>query len=88
MVEFLESGDANGHGISIGGGGMTVIGGGESANEIIKYYTNNRTIKNGGAEKMIIGNDENIDFFTNCQAVCQCQTYNDEQRWNDYSRRL
>lgn len=68
MIEFLESGDANGYGISIGGGGMTVIGGGESAYEIVEYYTNNRTAKNGGAEKMIIGNDTLIEFLTNCQS--------------------
>lgn len=68
MIEFLESGDANGYGISIGGGGMTVIGGGESAYEIVEYYTNNRTAKNGGAEKMIVGNDTLIEFLTNCQS--------------------
>lgn len=67
MIQFLESGNADGHGISIGGGGMTVIGGGESAYEITQYYTNNGTEKNGGAEKMIVGNDGIIEFLTNCQ---------------------
>ncbi len=67
MVEFLDSGDNYGHGISIGGGGMTVIGGGESAGEIVNYYTNNRTVKAGGNENMIVANDGVIDFYTNCQ---------------------
>lgn len=67
MIQFLESGNADGHGISIGGGGMTVIGGGESAYTIAQYYTNNGTEKNGGAEKMIVGNDGIIEFLTNCQ---------------------
>lgn len=67
MIEFLESGDAYGHGISIGGGGMTIIGGGESAYEIVNYYTNNRTVNAGGNENMIVANDQAIDFYTNCQ---------------------
>lgn len=67
MIQFLESGNVDGHGISIGGGGMTIIGGGESAYTIAQYYTNDGTVKNGGAEKMIVGNDGIIEFLTNCQ---------------------
>lgn len=67
MIQFLESGNTDGHGISIGGGGMTIIGGGESAYTIAQYYTNDGTAKNGGTEKMIVGNDGIIEFLTNCQ---------------------
>ena len=68
MIMFLDSGDNTGQGISIGGGGLTIIGGGESAGEIVNYYTNNRTVKAGGNENMIVANDGVIDFYTNCQS--------------------
>lgn len=59
MIRFLDNAtDATGNGISIGGGGLTVIGGGESAD---KY----ESAASGGSEKMIICNDSAIDFYTN-----------------------
>ena len=62
MIRFINNTvDANGNGISIGGGGLTVIGGGESA----KLIESQHTI--GGDENMVIANDDNIDFYTNCQ---------------------
>ena len=68
MVEFLDSGDNYGHGISIGGGGLTIIGGGESAYNVVSYFTNGRTVNAGGNENMIVANDGVIDFYTNCQS--------------------
>ena len=67
MIRFVESSDATGQGISIGGGGLTIIGGGESAHTLVEYYTNSGKVKAGGIEKMFIANDEAIDFYTNCQ---------------------
>jgi len=67
MIMFLDSGDNTGQGISIGGGGLTIIGGGESAGAIANYYTNNGDVKAGGNENMIVANDGVIDFYTNCQ---------------------
>lgn len=67
MIEFLDSSDTYGLGVSIGGGGMTIIGGGEAAYEIVNHYTNDRTVKAGGNENMIVANDGVIDFYTNCQ---------------------
>lgn len=63
MIRFINNTvDANGIGISIGGGGLTVIGGGESANLIESQHTY------GGDKNMVIANDTNIDFYTNCQS--------------------
>lgn len=60
MIRFIDNNaDVYGNGICIGGGGLTVIGGGESASEVLKQHTN------GGDEKMIIANDNEIDFFSN-----------------------
>jgi hypothetical protein len=60
MITFVDNNvDANGNGICIGGGGLTIIGGGESASNILSKYTN------GGEERMIVANDAAIDFFSN-----------------------
>ena len=62
MIKFIDNkDDAWGNGISIGGGGLTIIGGGESSDTVAAQQTS------GGDEKMIIANDEAIDFYTNCQ---------------------
>lgn len=62
MIRFVDNNvNVYGYGISIGGGGLTVIGGGESANEVLKLHTN------GGDENMIVANDNAIDFFSNIQ---------------------
>lgn len=62
MIRFI-TGDQYGHGISIGGGGLTVIGGGESADTVVSG-----TGASGDSEAMYICNDGNIDFYTNCQS--------------------
>ena len=60
MIKFVDNNaDIYGNGICIGGGGLTIIGGGESASEVLKQHTN------GGDENMIIANDAAIDFFSN-----------------------
>lgn len=62
MIKFIDNtSDANGNGISIGGGGLTIIGGGESSNKFETEYSS------GGSENMVIANDGTIDFYTNCQ---------------------
>lgn len=62
MITFVDNNtDAYGNGIGIGGGGLTIIGGGESVNEVLKQHTN------GGNENMIVANDTAIDFFSNMQ---------------------
>ena len=65
MIRFIDNAtDTYGNGIVIGGGGPTIIGGGESANAI-----NNPTYLqnvNVGGEYMVVANDGAIQFFTNC----------------------
>lgn len=62
MITFVDNNaDMYGNGICIGGGGLTVIGGGESANAVLSQYTS------GGDEYMIVANDAVIDFFSNLQ---------------------
>lgn len=60
IIRFI-SGDSNGSGISIGDGGTTVIGGGESATLL------QPADGSGATEKMIIGSDTTIEFYVNCQ---------------------
>lgn len=61
MIKFIDNNlDSWGNGISIGGGGLTIIGGGESSDVVTAQQTVND-------EKMIIANDKDIDFYTNCQ---------------------
>lgn len=60
MITFVDNNvDVYGNGICIGGSGLTIIGGGESASEVLKQHTN------GGDENMIVANDAAIDFFSN-----------------------
>lgn len=62
MITFVDNNaDTYGNGICIGGGGLTIIGGGESARDALKQHTS------GGDEYMIIANDAAIDFFSNVQ---------------------
>lgn len=62
MIRFIDNtGDAYGNGISIGGGGLTIIGGGESAENAQSAFGQ------GGAEELILCNDGNINIWTNCQ---------------------
>lgn len=60
MIAFIDNNfDKWGNGICIGGHGLTIIGGGESANIVAAQHTN------GGDENMIVANDAAIDFFSN-----------------------
>ena len=62
MITFVDNNaDTHGNGICIGGGGLTIIGGGESANAVLSQHTS------GGNEYMIVANDAAIDFFSNLQ---------------------
>ena len=62
MITFVDNNaDTYGNGICIGGGGLTIIGGGESASEALKQHTS------GGDENMIVANDGAIDFFSKLQ---------------------
>lgn len=59
MINWIDNtGDTYGNGIRIGGGGATIIGGGESA-----------SLPNvsGGNEILYLMNDGDIDFYSNCQ---------------------
>ena len=61
MIRFLNNtSDTTGNGISIGGGGLTVIGSGESAKTM-------EGIVGAGSENMLICGDTTIDFWVNCQ---------------------
>ena len=62
MIKFVDN-NANtyGNGICIGGGGLTIIGGGESTDIVLRQHTS------GGDESMIVANDAAIDFFSNLQ---------------------
>ena len=61
-IKFIDNlDDIDGNGISIGAGGLTIIGGGESSDTVAAQQAS------GGEEKMIVANDNAIDFYTNCQ---------------------
>ena len=62
MIRFLDNtSSAYGNGISIGGGGQTIIGGGESADVMAAQAGTD------GSEIMYIGNDGDVKIFTNLQ---------------------
>ena len=61
MIKFVDNNADTGNGICIGGGGLTIIGGGESADIVLSQHTS------GGDENMIVANDAAIDFFSNVQ---------------------
>ena len=57
MIRFLDNtANSYGNGISIGGGGLTVLGAGESASDIQGRY-------NSGSEELILCSDEGIGIF-------------------------
>lgn len=60
VIRFI-SGDQNGSGISIGDGGTTIIGGGESASLL------QPADGSGASERMVIASDQTIEFYVNCQ---------------------
>lgn len=63
MIKFIDnSSDTYGNGIAIGGGGLTIVGGGESADTIKSVCSS------GGDERLILANDGSIDFYTNLQS--------------------
>lgn len=60
MIRFLENTtDAYGNGIAIGGGGTTIIGGGESADTIVSNVYSGAN----GAEVMVVASDGNIELY-------------------------
>ena len=60
IIRFI-SGDQNGSGISIGDGGIVVIGSGESA-KLLEPASGS-----GASERMVIAGDTTIEFWVNCQ---------------------
>lgn len=60
MIRFI-SGDANGSGVSIGDGGTTIVGSGESAKLL------EPAAGSGAAERMVVAGDTTIEFWVNCQ---------------------
>lgn len=61
MIRFIDNtADTYGNGISIGGGGLTVIGSGESADTIL---SNLSLTAAGGSETTYIGSDSSILFY-------------------------
>ena len=62
IIRFLNN-EVNGYGngISIGGGGLTVIGGGEAAQAL-------EGTAPADTEKVMIGSDTVIEFYTNVQS--------------------
>lgn len=62
MIKFINNtNDPYGNGIAIGGGGLTIIGSGESSDVVMGQHSS------GGDENMIIAGDGNIDFYSNLQ---------------------
>ena len=63
MIKF-KTGDNNGAGILIGGGGYVGIGSGESAGAVFDAIS-----ATGGNESVHISSDNAITFYTNCQTI-------------------
>lgn len=63
VIKFL-TGDDNGAGIVIGGGGAAIFGSGESASNLATAAS-----ISGTSETTYITSDNNIEFYTNCQTI-------------------
>lgn len=62
MIKFIDNtADVNGNGIAIGGGGLTIVGGGESSDYV------KSAAGSGGNERLVLANDDVIEFYTGCQ---------------------
>ena len=65
MIKFVDNaGDTSGNGIVIGGGGLVVVGAGESANNLVSAAS-----LPGGQEKLYLTSDSEIYFYTNCNTI-------------------
>ena len=61
MIRFIDNtGDAYGNGISIGGGGLTVLGSGESSDTVLSSLS---LTASGGTENTYIAADGSILFY-------------------------
>ena len=59
MIKFKDGTDVNGNGIIIGGGGLTIIGSGESHDTTASQYAS------GGSEDMLVTGDNEVHILTN-----------------------
>ena len=65
MIKFINNaGDTSGNGIVIGGGGLVVVGAGESANNLVSAAS-----LPGGQEKLYLTSDSEIYFYINCNTI-------------------
>ena len=65
MIKFIDNaGDTTGNGIVIGGGGLVVVGAGESANNLVSAAS-----LPGGQEKLYLTSDSEIYFYINCNTI-------------------
>jgi hypothetical protein len=63
MIKFKDNtDDTYGNGLILGGGGLTVVGGGESADAVAGTYTS------GGSENLDLASDGSVTVWTNVQA--------------------
>lgn len=67
------AGDSSGTGMVIGAGGRTIIGSGESAQNLRGAL--GTTAANESAEKMYIAGDEDVTVFTNCQTIANRKAF-------------
>jgi hypothetical protein len=77
MIRFINNtSDAYGNGISIGGGGVVIVGAGESA-------SNFQSTVSAGAETLYLTSDGGIEFLTYCDTIA-----NRRGVWLDTSRQF
>ena len=76
VIKFLNNTDEHntpdnflGHGVKIGCGGVTIIGGGDSSEGIPTALGINSVTGMYGQDRMIVANDTDIEFYSNCQGV-------------------
>lgn len=67
-VMIVRGVDGYGASIELGAGGLTIVGGGESAASLYSEYVTNGTVS-GGDEQLWLGADSEVDIFTNCNSV-------------------
>lgn len=82
MIQFIDNtNDGYGNGISIGGGGLVVVGGGESASALVTDAS-----LGASSEALYLTSDSGIHFYTNCNTIANRKGVSLDNSLNFYPR--
>ena len=68
FVRLYAASDGNGDAVLLGDGGLTIVGAGESPQNLYSALVTNGTYNNGN-ENLILGADGSIELYANCNTI-------------------